>query len=858
MNTQQPAPAAGGARHAGLQAWGELLRTRWVRAVLVVELLLALAVVVGLWTLRRQTLDSELRNLASLSAAMAAQADGSLDLADAALRATREELAQGLLRPGDEAAHAFLRARAVALPRFRALAIVDEQGLPVASSNEPGATGGRLTPVADRDYFIAARQAAPGSLFVGSPGQSRFDGLPAIGLSMDWRDGAGRFKGAIVLVADPEFLDGGFDHIAPSPDTSLALYRRDRELVSDGPGDGSARLLPASVMNRLWIDPAPARPRLMTLPDRSQRLVAAHPLRRYPLLVVITRDVGAALVDWTEQAWLSGSFAASALIVTLVLTLRNGREQALHRATQAALVAEQERAVRAFQAAQEGHWEWNPLTREIHLSPRMKELLGIARDGPPSPQPDALTTDTVHPDDLGPLRAAVLAHQAGRTPVFDCSFRVRDGKDGWRHVRARGHALRNADGQVLRFSGTAADVTDEVEGQALRQQLQDQLQRARKLEALGTLAGGVAHDFNNILASVIGYGELARSAAADGSNQARQLDHVMQAGQRGKALVERILSFSRGAPRPHTVFLIQPVVDEVLQLLQATLPESVRLDQQLQAQGSAVRGDPTLVYEAVMNLCTNAVQAMPQGGTLQVRLSIEQLDAPKSMFENTLAAGRYACVAVSDSGAGIAPDVMARLFEPFFTTKGRQQGTGLGLAVVHGVVSDLGGAVDVFNVSGQGARFVLYFPCVDALPDAPTRPDDDLPQGQGQHVLVVDDEPALVELTEELLAGLGYEAFGVVSSQQALERFRHDPDRFALVLTDELMPAMTGTELATALHALRPTLPIVLVSAYGGPQLEQRAAAAGVTVLLNKPLARAELARALAQALRAPSATRTA
>ncbi len=207
-------------------------------------------------------------------------------------------------------------------------------------------------------------------------------------------------------------------------------------------------------------------------------------------------------------------------------------------------------------------------------------------------------------------------------------------------------------------------------------------------------------------------------------------------------------------------------------------------------------------------------------------------------------------LSVANTGSGIAPDVMARLFEPFFTTKGPNQGTGLGLAVVHGVVADLGGAIDVQSAPGKGSCFTLYFPCAVGPPDAATDADPALQLGQGQTVLVVDDEPALAELAEELLAGLGYEAFGVASSALALERFRQDPARFDLVLTDELMPGMTGTALAAEMHALRPDLPIVLASGYGGPQLEQRAAAAQVTVLVAKPLARPELARAVARALR--------
>jgi PAS domain S-box-containing protein len=833
--------------------WSDLLRTRWVRAVLVVELIVAAAVALGLWTLRRQTLDGELRMLASLSAAMAAQADGTLAVADATLRATREELSEGLLAPGGRTIDDILRARVSALPTFRALVVVDAQGARIASSSElamPPAA------IAERDYFVAAREAPASALFIGRPYVSQSDGRVAIGVSMPWRDKNGAFKGVIALVADPEFLDGGFERIAPTPDTSLAIYRRDRELVSDGPGDGTQRLLPAGAMNEIWADATPEAPRLMTLADGRQRLVAAHLLQRFPLMVVVTRDARAALAEWMQQAWLAGSFAASALVVTLLLTLRYGREQALRRASEAALAAEQERAVRAFQAAREGYWEWNPTTRRSHMSPRMKELLGLARDEELRGAAGPLERGTVHSEDVAPLRAAFVDHQEGRSRAFDFTFRVRHFDGRWHHVRARGQTWRNARGEPVLFSGTASDVTTEIEARLHQRQLETRLERARKLEALGTLAGGVAHDFNNILAAVIGYGEMARLSVAPGSALARRLDQILQAGQRGKALVERILSFSGGKPRPHTAFRLEPIVDEVLQLLRASLPPHVQLERQLRAPEASIKGDATMVLEAVMNLCTNALQAMPDGGTLTVGLESVSLAEPLPLFETTLAPGRYVRLAVVDTGSGIAPAVMVRLFEPFFTTKGPHKGTGLGLAVVHGVMADLHGAIDVRSAPGRGSTFELYFPAVDDAPREIPAIDDETPLGEGQAVLYVDDEPALVELAQEMLAGLGYEPFGIASSVEALARFKQDPGRFDLVVTDEVMPEMIGTALAAAIHTVRPDLPIVLASGFGGPQLEERARAAGVTVQVSKPLVRAELARAVAGALRSVASAR--
>jgi signal transduction histidine kinase len=379
--------------------------------------------------------------------------------------------------------------------------------------------------------------------------------------------------------------------------------------------------------------------------------------------------------------------------------------------------------------------------------------------------------------------------------------------------------------------------------------LQTQRARAGKLESLGTLAGSVAHDFNNVLAGIVGFGEMAQDAAPRGSDQARHLDKVLQAAARGKALVERILAFSRGGAHASTVFELVPVVEEVLTLLSASLRPGVVLERALEAEGARVRGDPTLAFEAVMNLCTNAMQAMPGGGMLSVHLKRRHIGAPRVLSHTRLPAGDHLALTVSDQGGGITPEVMEHLFEPFFTTRAAQSGTGLGLAVVFGVVVEFGGAIDVSSQPGQGARFTLYLPeCKEGL-DRPAPEADPAPGGSGQRLLVVDDEAELVALAVEMLKGLGYEPVGFVDSSAALQVLRDNPTQFSALITDEVMPQLSGTQLTQALREFAQQLPVLLVSGYGGAQLAQRAAAAGVTRLLAKPLQRADLARALAQVL---------
>lgn len=382
---------------------------------------------------------------------------------------------------------------------------------------------------------------------------------------------------------------------------------------------------------------------------------------------------------------------------------------------------------------------------------------------------------------------------------------------------------------------------------AAQQALQVQLARTSRLEALGALAGGVSHDFNNVLAGIVGYGEMAQDAAMPGSDQARHLDRVLQAAQRGRMLIERILSFSRGGARTSTVFELEPVVEEVLTLLTASLRPGVVLERVLGAPRARLRGDATQVFEAVMNLCTNAMQAMPDGGMLSIQIERRQVTSLRVLSHSPLPAGNYLALCVADQGVGITPEVMEHLFEPFFSARSTQIGTGLGLAVVFGVVTEFGGGIDVDSQPGRGARFTLYLPeCNDALPD-PAAASTAAPAGGGQRLLVVDDEPALLALARELLTGLGYDPVCFDDAGQALQAVIEAPERFAAVITDELMPGLSGTQLANALRARAVHLPVVLVSGYGGELLARRASSSGVTRVLMKPLRRGELARTLAE-----------
>src|SRR4029450_11944243 len=283
---------------------------------------------------------------------------------------------------------------------------------------------------------------------------------------------------------------------------------------------------------------------------------------------------------------------------------------------------------------------------------------------------------------------------------------------------------------------------------------------------------------------------------------------------------------------------VQSVIEETLELLAASLAPGVRLERHLDAGDAAIIGDATQLHQVAMNLCTNALQAMENGGVLMVTLDRAAVAQASTLSHGTLPRGAYVRLSVSDTGSGIPAQVLDRIFDPFFTTKGVGEGTGLGLALVHGIVADLGGAIDVSTLEGRGTTFAIWLPIQGEAAQSERDVARALPVGRGQTILVVDDERPLVALAEETLAELGYEAVGFDSSVAALRAFCATPARFDAVLTDEMMPEIAGTDLAGHLRKLRPDIPIVLMSGYAGTQLLERARAAGVSDVLRKPLQR--------------------
>ncbi|OXI93807.1 hypothetical protein CFB48_33515 [Burkholderia sp. AU33647] len=546
-----------------------------------------------------------------------------------------------------------------------------------------------------------------------------------------------------------------------------------------------------------------------------------------------------------DTAFRVGAIVVCVILLMYVLTAYMRRLEHASRA----MHASEQRWRTVFENAPVGILVLRAHDRYLMANPAFQQMVGYSD----RELAERRASDITHPDDRALTQNHIDQLVRGQDRVrFQKRYVHRDGRVVWADMSVArvfsAHQPADADAEDL-IIATIEDITQRRADEEARHGLERQLRQSQKLEALGTFAGGVAHDFNNILAAILGFGDRALASVAPDAPAHRYVEQVLRAGERARLLVERILTFSRSGRTARVPVDVGAVVDEAIELVRETLPAHVALDVRMPAHAACILGDATHLHQVVMNLCSNAIHAMPSGGTLRVELDLVCVETPRSLSHGAVSAGRFVRLSVADGGNGIPAEILERIFNPFFTTRAAGEGTGLGLSLVDGIVREHGGAVDVHSTPGEGARFDVYLPAADARParQAETIP---VPHGGGQVVLLVDDEDALVRLGEEVLADLGYEPVGFSSSEAAWAALDADPARFDVVVTDHAMPHLTGLQLAARVARRRNDLPVILCSGFSTPALEREADALGVRMVLRKPLKTPDLARALAAVLR--------
>jgi PAS domain S-box-containing protein len=552
------------------------------------------------------------------------------------------------------------------------------------------------------------------------------------------------------------------------------------------------------------------------------------------------------------------------------ITQRKKSEEALR---------DSERLYRAIgESLDYGVWVCAPDGRNIYASKSFLEMVGINQEQ----CSNFGWGDVLHPDDAESIIASWKeCVETGGTWDIEHRFLGVDGK--WHPVLARGVPVKNEHGEIIYWAGINLDISRIKQAEEALQRIlnslelrvqerttelskayeelqyeveerrktEAQLLHSQKMEAMGTLAGGIAHDFNNILAAIIGFSEMVEEDLPPESPSIPQIQRVLSAASRGRELVRQILAFSRKTEIARTPLSLLSLVQETVQLLRASLPTTIEIKLSTKAARDTVLASPTELQQILMNLATNASFAMMEtGGILGISITNVDFEPDSPIFDADIEPGQYVQLVVTDTGSGMAPDVMKRIFEPFFTTREVGEGTGLGLAVVYGIVKSLHGTITVESELGVGSVFRVFLPKVATEAQPESAKTVEIPKGK-ERVLFIDDEELLVEWGQALLERLGYEVTALTDSAEAFDIFSSDPSRFDLVIADQTMPHMTGLNLARELLKIRPNIPIILCTGHSDAVTPHTLKEAGVREFMMKPLAKRELSQAVRRVLEA-------
>jgi PAS domain S-box-containing protein len=820
-----------------------LTRISLTRALVALAMLLvAINVASAVWDMRMERERTErdaLRAFSNLTNLLSEQTAATLEAADLVLRdslrsGSKESIAAAMPRFRDELAH---------MPQIAGLLVLDERGQELAATSE--------FPAIDPDFskqslFTAHRDGLAKGLFVSPP----YVGGP---VGTNWRfvlsrriNGPGeRFGGVIAVVIEVESFDQLYRSVDLGKGGFITLLALDGMIITRVPDHGGARgrHFPAAVVPQAYT----ADGRFQgwtTSPILNERvLLSATNVRGFPFQVMSGSTERSVFAPLRAGAWLIGArtLLSSAAMLALVALAAWGlarRERALRQSEKRyrAMIEHSADAVILTRPGNGGIFYASPSVERL-IGYSLEELRGL--EASKLVHPDHLRSETMRGEDPLAVPGALVTNEV----VVQC----RDGSSKWIEYTASNLLHEASVGAVVM---NFRDISERKSAEAERTRLEQRLRQAEKMEAVGRLAGGIAHDFNNILGGILGYVEMLVEGTAPGSALRRYAGNVLTAANRASALVEQILWYSRSQSGKRVTVELNRTVAEALELVRGSLAAGIRLEADLPAKPLCVVGDPTQLHQVIMNLCTNAIHAMGEHGTLRVTLAPVEVTAERTLTQFTLQPGSYAKLTIEDTGAGMDAATLARVFEPFFTTKEVGKGTGLGLSLVYGIVTDASGAIDAASEVGRGSTFTIYLPSVESAVESGSEDSTPIPRGHGETILLVDDEKALVAVTSESLKHLGYEPVPFADGATALAGFEADPERYDAVITDEVMSGLSGTELARSLRQRRADLPIVLVSGYVGPIMTERAATAGVNEILKKPLHSRDIAAALARVLR--------
>jgi PAS domain S-box-containing protein len=539
------------------------------------------------------------------------------------------------------------------------------------------------------------------------------------------------------------------------------------------------------------------------------------------------------LTDYEQETLITigktiGLAMANAQYVSQIQTAVADRESA-----EEALKASEERYALATRAAKVGVWDINMKTGEFYLDPNVKALLGYS-DEEVSNDLDVWVT-YVHPEDKQPVMEAFQQHLEGKTPKFVYEHRMlhKDGSNRW--ILVRGTAIRDAEGNVVRVVGTDSDITARKQAEEEQARLQSELLQVQKMEAIGTLAGGIAHDFNNLLQVIKGYGDLLLLNKKRDDPAYRQLREITEAAKRGSELTRQLLTFGRKVESELRPVDLNLEVGKATRLLERTIPKMINIELNLSGELKVVNADPIQIEQVLVNLAINARDAIEGEGKLSIRTANVCLDEEDCRTNPEAQPGEYVVLEVSDTGRGMDTETQNHIFEPFYTTKGFAEGSGLGLAMVYGIIKGHDGFIACSSELGVGTTFEIYLPAIEQELESQIAAEAKMPQGGTETILLVDDEDFIRLQGEQTLTTFGYKVLTAPDAESALEIYRKDQEQIDLIILDLIMPGMGGRRCIDELLKINPKAKVIVASGYSDVGPMKRTLEAGAKGFMGKP-----------------------
>ncbi len=792
------------------------------------------------------------------------------------------------------------RRAAQTLPDAGSLWLLDDKANLLMDSTEYPS---RRMNFSDREYFVPQRDQRI-EFYIGPVVKGRITRKYSFTISRRINGKNGSFLGIVLAAIETDDFTNFLRSISLGEGGTVGVFRTDGALIVRQPmkDEFLGKTFSNLTLFGLPLDKEPSGIYETRAMDGVERLIAYRKVQGLPLLAASTIPIDSLLKEWRYRLKsytlvAVGAFLALAGLSWVVrrTTIREDEERARElsginqalqaetaqrRQTEKELQRTNERLEMAQRASRAGTWDWDIKANQLEWSPSLFQLFGL--DPEERAASFGVWRSILQPEDREIADVKIETALKARDTLSSEYRIVRPDNQETRWINALGQGAYDDQGHPVRMTGICIDITDRKEAEAElqkvyaelerrveertielkeaylrletemseRAKVEDQLRQSQKMHALGTLAGGVAHDFNNILAAIIGFSEMIEEDIPSGNANIQHVRRVINAALRGRDLVQQILTFARKTEHARHLVSLSTLTSESLHLLRPSIPATIEIIFDSAGTSDTILASPVEIQQILMNLAANAALAMKEnGGVLRISLTDIEIGPGCPIPEPELVPGSYVQLAVSDTGTGITPEVMERIFEPFYTTREVGQGTGMGLAVVYGIVKSLHGGITVDSKPGEGSTFRILLP--RGSPDSGAETSEDgRSQGGGRgRVLFIDDEVSLVEWGQALLDRLGYEVTALSDSAEAFKVFSDDPSYFDIVITDQTMPGITGLALSRELLKIRPDLPIILCTGHSDAVTPDMLEKNGITVFLMKPLTRGELENALRRVL---------